>query len=224
VSTQTLNTFFALLALVSLGIALAVGVGAVAWALAPSARERLAPLRDDLGRAAVPLAWAIATAAMLGSLYYSEVAHFDPCRFCWFQRIAMYPLAVILGVAALRRDRDIWWYGLPLAVIGLLLASYHYQLQLFPEQGGGGSCDPAVPCTSKWVEEFGFVTIPFMAGAGCLAICALMLLARVPRSVRPDAGDPTEELEFHTEDPTEVPTDDAVGIVVEAGPAESSPR
>lgn len=135
------------------------------------------PLRQDLGSAAVWLAWLVAVAATLGSLYYSEVAHFEPCRFCWYQRIFMYPMAVILVLAAVRRDREIWRYAMPLALIGLSVSLYHYQLQRFPEQGHG-ACSTGVPCTVKYVEQFGFATVPFMAACGFLAIFVLMLLAR----------------------------------------------
>ena len=109
--------------------------------------------------------------------YYSEVANFEPCRFCWYQRVFMYPLAVILLIAAIRRDRGIWRYAQPLSVIGFAISVYHYQLQRFPEQGGG-ACSTGVPCTVKYVEQFGFVTIPFMAACGVLAIFVLMRLAR----------------------------------------------
>ena len=90
---------------------------------------------------------AVATASMLGSLYYSEVADFVPCDYCWYQRIAMYPLAFILVIGAIRRDRGAMYTALPLAAIGLGIAIYHYQLQLFPEQSS--SCNLFAPCTSN---------------------------------------------------------------------------
>ena len=189
-STDTYSTFFTLLALVALAFSLAVAAAALVAAVSPPVRDRLAPLRQDLGSAAVWLAWLVAAVATAGSLYYSEVAHFEPCRFCWYQRIFMYPLAVILVIAAVRRDREIWRYALPLSAIGLLVSLYHYQLQLFPEQGSG-ACSSGVPCTVKYVEQFGFATIPFMAGCGFLAIFVLMLLARGGTApVDPHSTDP----------------------------------
>lgn len=179
VSTETFSLFFALLAFVAAAGAVLIAAGALVAALVPSSRPALGRLGRDLGRVAVPLAWLVAATAMAGSLYYSEVADFEPCRYCWFQRIAMYPLVVVLGVAALRRDREIWWYALPLSVIGFAISVYHYQLQLFPGQSHG-ACGTGPPCTGRYVDQFGFVTIPFMAGCGFLAITALLLVARLP--------------------------------------------
>lgn len=198
-TTETFSTFFALLAFAALFGAVAIGVGALVWWLSPGAREWLAPVREDLGQVAVPLAWLVAATATAGSLYYSEVAHFEPCRFCWFQRTMMYPLAVVLLVAAVRRDRGIWRYALPLSVIGVGLSVYHYQLQRFPEQGSGG-CDVGVPCTLTYVEEFGFVSIPFMAFCGFIAVCALLLLARESRQSSPGVGATSGTSEGGTDD------------------------
>lgn len=160
-----METFFALLALASLVGAAAV----VAVSTVPALREWL----PDVGAVALPLAFAVAVVSTAGSLYFSEVRHFIPCEFCWYQRIAMYPLTVVLGVALLRRRHDVLYTALPLAGVGAGLSIYHYQLQLFPEQGS--SCSALVPCTGKWVEEFGFVTIPLMALAGFVIIAALVV-------------------------------------------------
>lgn len=115
----------------------------------------------------------VAGVATGGSLYYSEVVDFIPCEFCWFQRIAMYPIFALLAVAVVSRTRMPSRYIITLAAIGLALSIYHYQLQLFPEQGG--TCSGPVSCTGKYVEEFGFVTIPFMAGSGFLSILLLQV-------------------------------------------------
>jgi disulfide bond formation protein DsbB len=117
------------------------------------------------------MAFAVAALATLGSLYYSEIAHFTPCEMCWFQRIAMYPLAVVLLVAALTRDERGWRYAVPLAALGLLASVYHYQLEMFPEQQT--FCTSGVPCSVRLVNEFGFVSLAFMAGCGFVAILAL---------------------------------------------------
>lgn len=165
----TFNLFFALLALV----ALAGAAAAVFVTVTPAAPLRR--LRADLAPAAPALAALVAATCMAGSLYYSEVAHFVPCKLCWYQRIAMYPLAIILTVAAFRRDRAIRPYALILALLGAAISAYHFQLQLFPEQST--FCSAEIPCTVKEVEEFGFLTIPFMAGSGFLAIAALLTVA-----------------------------------------------
>jgi len=116
----------------------------------------------------------VAAVATGSSLYYSEVVGFAPCEFCWFQRIMMYPLAVLLITAAVTRSHIGSQFVFVLALIGLGLSIYHYQLQLFPSQGQ--VCTGSeVPCSGKYVNEFGFVTIPFMAGCGFLTILILQL-------------------------------------------------
>jgi disulfide bond formation protein DsbB len=117
----------------------------------------------------------VATGATLGSLYFSESAGFVPCELCWFQRIAMYPLAIILGVAVMRRDRTVLPYALTLSVIGLGISAYHVQLQLFPEQSS--FCEATNPCSGRWVEAFGWLTIPQMAGLSFALIALLASLA-----------------------------------------------
>lgn len=174
---DTASLFFALLSLVALA------GGVAAWISVAFPTGPLARLRHDLAPVALPLAFVVALVSTLGSLYYSEVAHFRPCELCWFQRIAMYPLTVILGIAAVRRDRGVWRYVLPLAALGLAVSIYHVQLQRFPDQAS--ACEVDNPCTTIEVEELGFVTIPFMAGAGFLAITGLLAAAR-PRSEETD--------------------------------------
>lgn len=116
----------------------------------------------------------IAAVAMGSSLYYSEVAGFTPCDFCWYQRIAMYPLAVLLLVAVVTRFRIDPRFIVALAGVGLAISIYHYQLQLFPDQAQVCTAS-AVSCTVRFVEDFSFVSIPFMAGAGFLAILLLQV-------------------------------------------------
>lgn len=146
------------------------------------------PVRAELRLAAPGLAATVAVGATAGSLYFSEVRHFTPCEFCWYQRIAMYPLAVILTMAWLRRDRTIRPYALALAGIGAALSLYHYQLQLVPDQGS--SCSADVPCTFRYIEVAGFVTIPLLALGSFVLIITLLLAAPTAPS-SPDPGAPT---------------------------------
>ena len=125
---------------------------------------------------ALSTAAAIALGATLGSLYLSEVKNFFPCELCWFQRVAMYPLGVLLPLAALRRDRWILEYAAVLAAAGLAVSTYHVQLQWFPSQGS--SCDVGAPCTQQWIDALGFMTIPQMAWLCFAGILGLGLLAR----------------------------------------------
>lgn len=128
------------------------------------------------GGVILPLAFAIALISTLGSLYYSGIAHFRPCRLCWWQRIFMYPLVPFLGIAAFKKERDAAWYAAPLLVGGLGYSAYHTQLRWFPEQGS--SCEAEAACTSVWVNTFGFASIPFMAFCGFLAIAGLVATHR----------------------------------------------
>lgn len=126
-----------------------------------------------LGIKAIWFAWLVALVATIGSLIYSEVIHFPPCRLCWFQRIAMYPMAVVLLVGAIRREFQVKYYALPLALIGLGISIYHYIIQRVPSVESG-ACDPTNPCSAIFVDIFGFISIPFMAGAGFILIAVLL--------------------------------------------------
>ncbi len=164
-SVNQVATFLSLLALVAVAISLSTGI-----ALATvTGRSRLATLGDTPLR----LAAAVATTSVAGSLYFSEVAGFRPCELCWYQRIAMYPLALILVVAVARPGSDVARFALPLSIGGAAMSIYHYQLQLFPDQGS--SCEPGTSCAFRWVEKFGFISIPLMALAGFAAVTALVV-------------------------------------------------
>lgn len=128
-------------------------------------------------------AWLVSIAATVGSLYFSEVRMFVPCALCWWQRILMYPLVVVLGVATVRQDLTAWRTALPLSLIGLGTATYHYLLQKVPGLAPPASCASGVPCNVQYIDWFGFVTIPFLAGVAFLIITIAMLrLAWTERS------------------------------------------
>ena len=170
VSVDQMSLFTALLALVALAVTIVV----VVVGTTAAGRRRLHGLRAD----ALRMAFSVAAVSTAGSLWFSEVGGFPPCELCWYQRIAMYPLVVVLGVAVWRGDSDPRWRVLPMSVTGMGLSAYHYQLQLYPDQGS--SCDVAAPCTQQWVDEFGFVSIPFMAFCGFAAVTVLVLAAGRP--------------------------------------------
>ena len=134
-------------------------------------------LRKELREITLELATMIATGATLGSLYFSEIRNFVPCEYCWYQRIAMYPLALILLIATIRRDKNITPYALTLSLAGFGISAYHYQLQLFPEQSS--SCGLDAACTYRWIEVFGFVTIPLLALTSFAFVS--MVLVATPR-------------------------------------------
>jgi len=173
-TTDQVSLFLALLAVLAEIGSLVLVVTLIAHAARPAA----AWPRDVLSWVsplALVLAAVVAAVAMLGSLYFSEVAHFPPCRLCWYQRICMYPLVPILAIAAARRDRAVRWYALPLAVIGAAISTWHILVERFPSLESA-ACDPANPCTIIWVEKLGYLTIPTMALSGFVVIGLLLVL------------------------------------------------
>jgi disulfide bond formation protein DsbB len=168
-------TFLAVLALVALAGVVVVLVAAVIG--------RLAPIRSAIGPGALWLTFAVALTATAGSLFFSEVAHLVPCTLCWYQRIAMYPLALIVGIAAVGADWGIRRYAAPLAAIGAVIAAYHVVLQRVPGLPSAG-CSLTAPCSAIDLERFGFVTIPVMALIGFIAILTV-LFAFAPDSTPP---------------------------------------
>jgi disulfide bond formation protein DsbB len=124
------------------------------------------------------LAFVVSGIATAGSLFFSEVANFVPCELCWYQRIFMYPLAIVTLLAALANDHRIARYLLPLPVIGGGVSVYH----LLVENGvvhEAQSCRISAPggCAIKWINEFGYVTIPTLALTGFALVFAFLLLA-----------------------------------------------
>jgi disulfide bond formation protein DsbB len=119
------------------------------------------------------LAFIIATVATLGSLYYSEIAGYLPCRLCWYQRILMYPLVVVTLVGALKRDEYLPTYVLPLSLIGMLVSGYHSLMEkgVFPPSA---TCAADVPCNITYVNYLGFITIAVMAFTAFTLITLIM--------------------------------------------------
>ena len=143
-------------------------------------------MRQALSTHGVYLAWVIALAATLGSLYFSEVRELIPCELCWYQRIFMYPLAIILGIAAYRNDPGIGVYTAPLAWVGAAIAAFHYLLQMVPLLGSLATCGGGVPCTEVEVEFLGFITLPLLSLVAFVAIGALLRwAARSPQPASP---------------------------------------
>jgi disulfide bond formation protein DsbB len=173
VTTDTVQLFFALLTVVA-------GIGTLAWiavwVAARRGHEGSIELGASLGDAAVWLALLVAATCMLGSLYFSEVADFVPCRLCWFQRIAMYPLSAVLLVGAIRRDRGVRWYVAPLAVVGAVIAGYHYLIEWRPELDTGACGLTGPSCTAVWFREFGFISLALMSLVGFVTILTILFL------------------------------------------------
>ena len=134
--------------------------------------RRLIVLRVSSSYIALLAAWV----ATCGSLFFSEVLHWTPCVLCWYQRIFMYPLSILLAIGLLRRDHGLHTYVLPFSVIGACISLYHYLLQktdwLPPPV-----CSIGVPCNIDYVNWFGFITIPFLALTAFLIISLMMFVS-----------------------------------------------
>jgi disulfide bond formation protein DsbB len=130
-------------------------------------------MRNILDEYGLYMAWLVAIVAAVGSLYFSEVRQFVPCSLCWLQRIFMYPLVIILGMASFRQDKRIAGYVLPLSIIGVLIAAWHVI-----EENTGISiamCNVGAPCTVKYINWLGFITIPVLSLTAFTLITAIVL-------------------------------------------------
>ncbi len=121
------------------------------------------------------LAWVVALTATVGSLFFSEVMQLPPCVLCWYQRIAMYPLVVIIGIGIIRRDNQLKNYALPICLVGLAISIYHNLLYygILPESIA--PCTEGISCTSRQIEWLGFITIPLMALTAFVGVSLCLL-------------------------------------------------
>jgi len=122
--------------------------------------------------------WIVSLVATLGSLFFSEVLHYVPCTLCWYQRILMYPLTIILGVAFYYGDRTVYKYGFPIAVIGMFFSFYHYSLQKLSFLQKFEMCTNGIPCSGEYLNLLGFITIPLLAFLAFTLIAISMYIIR----------------------------------------------
>jgi disulfide bond formation protein DsbB len=137
----------------------------------------LSSISNRFGNVGLYGALLTAWVATLGSLYFSEVRLFLPCALCWYQRILMYPLALLLAVGLLRRDRHLAYLVLPFSILGQGLSTYHYLLEKTTLFGAPTACGTGVSCTIQWINWFGFVTIPFLAMVAFMMITVFCIIA-----------------------------------------------
>ncbi|PKG25394.1 disulfide oxidoreductase [Niallia nealsonii] len=123
------------------------------------------------------LAWLASLISMFGSLYFSEIREFEPCTLCWYQRILMYPLVIILGLAVIKKDYKITFYTMILSSIGACISMYHYSIQKFPFLSNTAPSCGRVPCTGDYINWLGFITIPLLALTGFIIIfiCSIIV-------------------------------------------------
>lgn len=130
-----------------------------------------------IGRRGIHLGFIVASAAVVGSLVYSELIGFEPCKLCWVQRIFIYPQVLILGLTLWKKTKDAAIYCLSLSVIGFLFATYHYYGQMFNPSALPCAASGTGSCAVRFFVEFGYITIPMMSLSAFLLLIILMLLA-----------------------------------------------
>jgi len=118
----------------------------------------------------------IAAISTIGSLIFSEILNYPPCILCWYQRIVMYPLVIILAVGIWKKDKFLAYLVLPFSIIGLIIATYHNLLYYNIITESVAPCTLGISCTTKYIEWFGFITIPLLSFAAFLTITILMIL------------------------------------------------
>ena len=128
------------------------------------------------------IAWLVAAIATLGSMFFSEVMKYTPCSMCWYQRIAMYPLVIILLIGAWKSIKETTLFAAPFAFIGWLIALYHNLLhyKIIPESAA--PCVQGVPCSTVYINWFGFITIPILSLTAFTIIGVLLILEKRNRN------------------------------------------
>ena len=124
------------------------------------------------------LCWLLASVSALGSMFFSNVMGFAPCVLCWYQRICLFPLVIILAAGLFPFDKNVVKYALPLAAVGWLTAVYHNLLysRIIPESIQ--PCSQGVSCTEEYVNLFGFITIPMLSLISFSTMIVLMILLK----------------------------------------------
>lgn len=134
--------------------------------------------KTDISQLLLYVAWLVSIIATLGSLYFSEIQSFIPCELCWYQRILMYPLVLILGIATFQNDKSVKKYVLSISIIGGSISLFHYLEQKVPGFAEIKPCANGVPCSTEYINWLGFITIPFLALIAFSLVSACMLLVR----------------------------------------------
>lgn len=205
-SRDQMANIFAALTVVSVLVALAM---AVVYAMSLSGSVAARHVRESQSLTCIGAAAMIATTCSVGSLYLSEVANYEPCRFCWFQRTMMYPLAVVLIVGWIRRDLGAKWAGIVLATVGGSISIYHLLIehQVIKESEECLKTGPS--CALRYIDKLGgWITVPSMALAGFVTVIVLLLNV-VPSGADNGWGDDTEPGELDEFDDFE-PADTAL--------------
>lgn len=176
--TNAVSTGLAALAAMLQVMLVLIGVVALLSLRWAPARRLLIEVRDTLLGGEIWAAWIVALVAMSGSLYFSQIADFIPCELCWFQRIMMYPMVVILLVGALRKDvRAAVQYAFVFPIIGIGVATYQIYIELNPSAEPSACRVGGTSCATEWIKKFGYITIPVLSITAFTTILTLLIMA-----------------------------------------------
>lgn len=128
------------------------------------------------------ISWLTSTVATLGSLYFSEIRGFIPCELCWYQRILMYPIVLILGISIFQNDFSSKKFVLPMAIIGWFISLYHYLIQKVPGFAEIKPCINGIPCNTEYIDWLGYITIPLLSCASFTIIIVSLVFIKNPLS------------------------------------------
>src|SRR5210317_2226238 len=124
------------------------------------------------------LCWLVVSVSATGSLFFSYVMEFAPCVLCWYQRIFLFPLVIILAVGLFPVDKSVVKYALPLAIAGWLTAAYHNLLYAGIVPESIQPCSQGVSCTEEYIDLFGFLSIPMLSLLSFSTIITLLIILR----------------------------------------------
>lgn len=128
------------------------------------------------------LSWLLASIGLLGSLYFSEIRHFEPCHLCWFQRIFLFPLVILLGIATYNGDTKVIRYALAFPLLGFLVALYQVIIQEIPSFNPIEICGAGPSCSAKIDIGLGFISLPLLSAINFLIIAALLINLKIKTS------------------------------------------
>lgn len=131
-------------------------------------------MKSFVNRYGLFLAWLLSLSATFASLALDISVQWPVCTLCWYQRMAIYPLSIMLGIATYRGDKKIIPYVVSLPCLGMLFALYQYLEQMIPGFAPIAVCSPDLPCNTTHLLWLGFVTLPLLSGISCALIVALL--------------------------------------------------
>ena len=122
------------------------------------------------------IAWLFAFSGTFGSLYFSEIEGYVPCQLCWYQRIVLYPILILLTTIIIKKDYKYAIHLISLSIIGVFLSAFHYAEQKISVVAEHFECSLGVPCSGEYINLLGFITIPFLSLLAFLAITLMFMI------------------------------------------------